>query len=372
MPTEPTPLAPPAEDLPEDLLEDLSRFRFSWAALPAVSAELPGSGGRIRAEPGDFRVSEVPLYEPSGGGSHAYALVEKEGLTTRDLVLALRQAGVPEKNVGVAGLKDKWAVTRQWLSVPNASAAALDALESLAGVTVLARSRHKNKLGIGHLRGNLFTVRVRGAGADAAARAEATLARLNEVGLPNYFGPQRFGRFGTNAVDGLRLLRGERVTGDHRLKRFFLSALQSQVFNHLLALRLERGLYHRLVSGDWARKHDTGGTFLVEDAGAESPRAERLEVSATLPLYGKKVKESPGEAGEVERAALAHFGLRPEDFRSRHGDRRLSRVRLAELSLSPHEDGYTVRFFLPKGSFATSLLRELMKVDIDVLADVDS
>jgi tRNA pseudouridine13 synthase len=276
---------------------------------------------------------------------------------------------VAERSIGVAGLKDKYAVTRQWLSVPNAQAAAFDALTALAEVSVLERSRHKNKLGIGHLRGNRFSVRVRQAEGDALERAGAILARLTAKGLPNYFGPQRFGRFGNNARDGLRLVRGEEVSGDHRLKRFFVTALQSQLFNRLLAMRLERGLYDGLVTGDWAKKHDTGGVFSVEDAKEESPRAERLEVSATFPLYGKKVKESPHEAGALEREALAHFGLRWLDFRSRRGDRRISRIRLEAPELHDHDDGYTVTFTLPKGVFATSLLREVMKVDIDQYED---
>jgi tRNA pseudouridine13 synthase len=342
--------------------EALARFRFSWDELPALTADLPGSGGLIRTAIDDFMVSEVPLYEPSGTGSHAYALVEKRGLTTKDLVVALGQAGVNEKNVGVAGLKDKYALTRQWLSVPNASAGAFEALEGMEGVVVLARSRHKNKLAIGHLRGNLFEIRVREA---EASKAQAILERLRALGLPNYFGPQRFGRFGSNAVDGFKLLRGEAVSGDHRLKRFFVSALQSHLFNHLLAMRLRRGIFNKLVRGDWAKKHDTGGVFLVEDAEAESPRAERFAVSATVPLYGKKVKESSYEAGELEREIMAYFGLSWLDFRGRHGDRRLSRIKLEDATLIPHDDGYTVKIFLPKGVFATSLLRELMKVEVD-------
>ena len=337
-------------------------FRFRWSDLPPLTAALPGSGGHIRTYLEDFTVEELPLYLPEGSGSHAYARVEKRGLTTRDLILALMQQGLKEKEIGVAGLKDKYAVTRQWLSVPNRHAAAFTALAELDGVEVLETSRHRNKLGIGHLRGNRFTVRVREG--DVAGAADV-LEVLEAQGVPNYFGPQRFGRFGTNAVDGLKLIRGEHVPGGHRLKRFFLSALQSLLFNHMLRGRLKRELYGGVVQGDWAKKRDTGGVFVVEDAEVEQPRAERGEISATLPLYGKKVKVSEFAAGMLEEETLTHFGLRWSDFTARKGSRRPSRIFLEGVVLTPEEDGYTLAFTLQKGSFATSVLREVMKIEVD-------
>src|SRR5690606_6293600 len=152
-------------------------------------------------------------------------------------------------------------------------------------------------------------ITVREVDAGAADRARAIVERLSETGSPNWFGPQRFGRFGTNAFDGWRIVRGEKVPGAHRLKRFFVSSLQSLLFNRWLAERIQAGTYQRVVEGDWARKHDTGGTFLVEDEEAESLRASRLEISTTFPLYGRKVKSSPGAAGEREAAALDDLGL---------------------------------------------------------------
>ncbi|HEX7004516.1 MAG TPA: tRNA pseudouridine(13) synthase TruD [Trueperaceae bacterium] len=340
-------------------------FTFRWSDFPPLTPGLPGTGGRIRVSADDFRVSEIPAYLPEGSGSHAYALVRKQGLTTRDLVLTLMEAGLAEKQIGVAGLKDKYAVTEQWLSVPQAHGHAFEALERREGVEILERSRHRNKLGIGHLHGNRFSIRIRDAVPDAARRAAAILAEVERRGLPNYFGPQRFGRFGTNAVDGLRLLRGESVPGGHRLQRFFLSALQSLVFNRIVALRLERGLFETVVPGDWARKHDTGGTFLVEDP-KESFRAERLEISATVPLYGRKVRQSSGMPGELEQRVLEGLGLRWLDFTGRRGDRRLSRLALGEISVTEEAPSVLrLDFVLPKGSYATSLLREVMKVEVD-------
>jgi tRNA pseudouridine13 synthase len=343
---------------------DPAVYTFRWNDYPPLTADMPGTGGRIRVEPEDFVVREVPAYEPEGSGSHAYALVRKRGLTTRDLVLALQRHGLEEKEIGVAGLKDKYAVTEQWLSVPQRRSDALAALEGMPGVEVLEQTRHRNKLGIGHLKGNSFTIRIRDPEPGADSNARAILAELERRGLPNYFGPQRFGRFGTNAVDGLRVLRGERVPGGHRLKRFFLSALQSLLFNRLVATRLERGLFDSVVVGDWARKHDTGGTFQVTDA-EDGQRARRLEISATIPLFGKKVRPSSGLPGQLEEEALAGLGLRWLDFTGRRGDRRLSRLALREARVSDEEGCLRLDFDLPKGSYATSLLREVMKVEVD-------
>ena len=365
--TERLPEAPARRTLDPELEAVLT---FRWADLDGVTPDLPGCGGRLRADPEDFVVRELPLYLPSGEGSHAYARVEKVGSTTRDLQRALVAAGVPIARIGVAGLKDKVARTEQWLSVPRShEVEAWAALEALDGVRVLETSRHGNKLGIGHLRGNAFRVRVRGGVPDGADRARAVAARLAEVGIPNYLGPQRFGRLGRNAVDGWRLVRGERVPGDVRLQRFFVSALQSQVFNLLLAERVRDGLYRALVAGDWARKHDTGGTFEVVDAEAESPRALALKVSATLPLHGKKVRLSGGAAGAREGRLLAALGLRWTDLVRRHGDRRSSRLAGVRVDVEAAGDDLWLAFELPKGSYATTLLRELLKVDVDAPLD---
>jgi tRNA pseudouridine13 synthase len=343
-------------------------LRFVWDDLPAVSSDLPGTGGSIRNSVEDFAVVELPSYLPDGKGSHLYLRVRKRGLTTRDLVLALTAAGPKESEIGVAGLKDKWAVTEQWLSIPHRHAAAVEALVDLEGVEILERSRHKNKLGIGHLQGNSFNVRIRGTVDGAAERAAAVADRLLAIGAPNYFGPQRFGRFGTNALDGLRLVQGERVPGGHRLQRFFVAALQSRLFNALLAERILRGRYREVLLGDWAKKHDTGGMFRIEEEEVLADalaRAQQLALSATLPLYGRKVRPSSGEAGALEAEVFGRFGLNWIDFSRRRGDRRPSRVRLDALEVVPEGDGLTLRFALPKGSYATSVLREVMKVGVD-------
>lgn len=340
---------------------DAPEWRFSWDDLPAATAGVGGTGGSLRASPDDFEVDEIPSYLPSGEGAHAYARIEKRDMTTMDVVAALERCGVPRGATGFAGQKDKRAVARQWLSVPAECAAAFKALDDVDGVSVLETSLHRNKLGLGHLRGNRFKVRARGAMPDWLPVAEQVLARLRRVGLPNYFGPQRFGSFNTNAADGLRLLAGERLPGGRRLHRFYMSALQAHIFNRMLKLRIEDGLYDAVVSGDTAQRHDSGGMFVVEDAAAETERARRLEISAALPLCGKKARPSPGDAGALEARVMADLGLEREHFRSVRGARRISRALVEDAALRPADDGYVAEFTLPKGAYATSLMRELMK-----------
>ncbi len=337
------------------------KLRFSWEDLPAASAHLPGTGGVLRANIEDFIVEEIPSYLPSGAGAHAYALIEKRGMTTQDVVSALADAGVPRGAVGYAGQKDKYAVARQWVSVPSDHAPAFQALDSVDGVSVLETSRHKNKLGIGHLRGNRFSVRVRSPRSDGETVAESVLAHLRKVGVPNYFGPQRFGSFNTNIEDGLRLIRGERMRIDRGMQRFYKSALQSHLFNRLLKIRMERGLYENVLTGERAQRHDSGGMFVVDDGESESERARRLEISATLPLFGRKVRISSGDAGLLEEQVLSEFDLEYAQFRNIPGARRISRLRLDDAVLTPTDDGYVLEFALPKGAYATSVLRELMK-----------
>jgi tRNA pseudouridine13 synthase len=345
------------------------KLAFDWNELPLVSGDLPGTGGRIRSELEDFQVTEVPAYPFDGEGEHLYLWLEKRGHTTKWILETIqRQMGIKPRDIGVAGLKDRHAITRQWISIPRKFEDRLEAL-NLEGLRLLETKVHSNKLGIGHLRGNIFKLRVRGSEPDAMARAQAILARLEVMGVPNYFGPQRFGNTGENAVRGLELVRNGRMRGPESipLKRFLIGSLQSLLFNHYVRLRLERGFYDSLLEGDVAKKHDTGGMFTVADPVLESPRAARLEVSATGPLHGKKVMPALAASKALEGEVLAAFELENADFKDRAGSRRITRIKMDGLKLEACEDGFWLEFTLPKGSFATVVLREVMKVNVDGL-----
>jgi tRNA pseudouridine13 synthase len=337
--------------------------------LPYVTAELPGSGGALRAAPEDFRVDEVPAYLPSGSGPHLYLLVEKRGRTTRDALRSLARAlGVQERDAGYAGLKDRDAITTQWLSFPVAKDPDPAALSS-AGLTVKAVSRHANKLRPGHVRGNRFEVVVRGGD---LARAQACAAALEARGMPGYFGPQRFGADGKNAETGRALLRGERTPEalragrDRFLRRLCISAFQSELFNLWLAARLEDGLFAAALAGDVMKKLDSGGLFTCEDPAADAPRVANFEISPAGPMFGHKLKAAGGDAAAREARILEGAGVGPEDWArgggEAEGTRRAARLPV-KAALEAECDGYRARFELPKGCYATVVMRELMKTE---------
>lgn len=335
--------------------------------LPFVTADVPGSGGTVRRSPEDFQVDEVPAYLPSGAGSHLYLRIEKRGRTTRDAVRTLAHAlGVPERDAGWAGMKDRDAVTTQWLSFPVARDPDPATLEA-PGLRVLEVSRHGNKLKAGHVRANRFAIAVRGGDlARAAAAADALAAR----GLPNFFGPQRFGVEGMNAVVGRALVLGEktpearRAGRDRFLRRLSLSAFQSSLFNRWLVERLADGLFATAITGDVLKKLDTGGLFTCEDPAVDGPRVARFEVAPAGPMFGHKLRPAAGEALAREERILAAEGIALADFArgggEAEGTRRPARLPVA-IALEALEDGYLARFELPKGSYATVVLRELVK-----------
>ncbi|MBI5546959.1 MAG: tRNA pseudouridine(13) synthase TruD, partial [Deltaproteobacteria bacterium] len=190
-----------------------------WAGAPLISRELPGTGGQVRASPEDFEVEEIPAYPPCGQGPHLFLWVEKRERNTRDVLQEIARAlKVPERELGVAGQKDRHALTRQLLSVPNVQAKRAEGLAG-EGWRVLWARPHGNKLKTGHLAGNRFRIRVRGCSPDAAARARAIADALERDGLPNLYGPQRFGRAGANVPLGRALVKGGQAPDLARARR---------------------------------------------------------------------------------------------------------------------------------------------------------
>ncbi len=362
--------------------------RLNWH-VPYLTDDLPGVGGVIRQEIEDFIVDEVPAYEPCGDGEHTYFRVEKRDISTMQLVQEIaRKLGVSSRAISYAGLKDARAVARQTLSAHFVPVEAIRQLD-LARARVLWVTRHRNKLRPGHLRGNRFTIRIRDVVADAEPRAAAILETLSARGVPNAYGPQRFGNRGDNQVVGYHLLHHDGSAlaqmgipyPSRRMQRFFISALQSALFNQVVALRIQDETLDTVILGDIARKEDTGGIFTVEDLSAERPRAEAWEISPTGPIYGYKMMEAQADAGELEARVLREAGLNLEDFRAvrARGLRRPLRYNPESLAwdVNPDADSkegdmLTVHFFAPKGSFATMLLRELMKTDAAWAEDEES
>lgn len=392
-----------------------------------LTAELPGTGGLFKETPEDFLVEEIPLYLPCGEGEHTYAVIEKRGITTLEAIRRLcRATGAPERDTGYAGMKDARGITRQTVSLPRVTPAELLGAQ-IPGIRVLTAERHRNKLRLGHLAGNRFLIRLRETVPDAADRARAIFDVLARRGIPNRFGEQRYGIQGNSHLMGRAMLAGDwrgavdllmgdpaKVEGERwrsaieayrrddlvgsldlfpghcrterdvlqrlikrpddferafhgvhpRLKKLYLSAFQSFLFDQVLEARLPA--IDRVMEGDLAWKHDNGACFLVTDAKAEAPRAERFEISPTGPLFGCRMTSPEGEPAALEKSLLDATGLTPAAFNlagglRMEGERRPLRVPLGEPELSCEDEDLVLRFLLPRGSYATAVLREVMK-----------
>jgi tRNA pseudouridine13 synthase len=317
---------------------------------------------RIAASPEDFVVDEEPLYPATGEGAHTFLRVEKRLRNTEEVARALaRLAGVRPGDVGYAGRKDRIAVARQWLSVPG-----LDPERALGcegdGFRVLEAVRHPHKLRTGQLRANRFELVVRELAAEQVEQAAARLEALVARGLPNRFGPQRFGRDGRNPDAARALLERGEAGRDRRAARFLLSALQAEVWNACLAARPLP--LDAVETGEVAFLHASGASFVVEDEVRESARAVRFEISAAGPLFGTHLLPATGAPGQRERAVFAAHGI-PETLRlprglRLRGARRPIRVR-PEAARCERAGADAVRlcFTLPPGSYATVLVDAL-------------
>lgn len=333
-----------------------------------ISAELPGSGGTLSNDPADFVVEELLPYAANGSGEHVFVHIEKINLTTPEAASRVSKA-LKLGEASWAGMKDRAAIARQWLSFALPITAPLPEKIELEGVRVLEMIRHQHKLRRGHIRANRFAITIRNGD---AARASAALDLIRRTGVPNTFGPQRFGRDGDNADRAALFIRGDaRPPRDRRLRDLLVSALQSAIFNRVLAQRIERGWFATALLGDVMQKHDTGGLFDVADPSAEQPRVDRLEISPTAILPGKKARQGSGAMRELEAEAMKSSGVSDEDLaRFADGTRRTLRYPLdadAKITALTQDaidaNGYRLEVTLPSGAYATVLLDELVKPD---------
>jgi tRNA pseudouridine13 synthase len=330
--------------------------------LPRAHGAAPARGV-IRSEPEDFQVEELLGFEPDGAGEHLLVLVEKRSANTHWVARVLAKlAGVAPADVGYAGAKDRHAVARQWFSVhlaarPEPDWKGLDA----EGVRVLSSARHRRKLRRGAHSGNAFRLRVRA----LEGERDALAARLRTVaaeGVPNYFGPQRYGH--ANLVAARELFAGSRLP---RVQRgFALSAARSALFDAVLAARVTDATWNRLRPGDAANLAGSASWFTVDavDAALED-RVRRMDVHPTGPLWGRGEPQSAGEVRMLERSIADAQG----DFRRGLEDagleqaRRALRVVPARLGWEVGRDEAVLGFELPPGAYATSVLRELIDAE---------
>ena len=337
--------------------------------IPFLTAHIAPVDATFKAAPEDFEVHELPAYRPSGSGDHVMAGIEKRDLTTPEAVARLcREVDADPSTAGWAGLKDRHAVTRQWVSLFGVAPARLQGIE-IDGIRVLEAVPHRHKLRTGHLRGNRFRVRLHDVDPSGIQRLRRVLAEIETVGLPNYFGPQRFGRDRDNADRALTWVSGERRAPRQAFQRKLeMSALQADLFNGAVAARVRDRALGTVIPGDLMKRHDTGGLFVVEDGLSEAQeRADRAEISATGPIFGAKMPWPAGEARAGEEALLSTRGLTLAQLekwkRAGAGTRRFVRVFVSEIGAIVNDTTVNLDFTLPAGTYATILVREIRKRD---------
>lgn len=330
-------------------------------ALPLIE-ETASAAVLFREDSDGFEVEEVPAYLPSGEGEHLYLHVEKRDLSTGAFVRRLiERFGLDEREVGYAGRKDERGVTRQWLSVPARKVEPeLPAVEQL-GVRVVSAGRHNNKLRLGHLRGNRFTIRLAPDHIDVA-RLQARAAVVGR-GVPNVFGAQRFGVGGSTLAQAVTFLaRGRPARG--KRDEFLISALQSALFNAWLAARVDAGTWRSPLDGDMLEKVVNGAPFQCANPAEDAERAARGEVVVAGPLVGRAMRSAARDALTFESQCWERLGI-PMDALLAHpalsvGARRPACVAPADLEVTSSPAAVTVQFSLGKGAYASVVLRALL------------
>lgn len=316
-----------------------------YTTLPQWPNAYPASGASatLKLLNEDFIVTELPLQLPSGAGEHIWLDVEKNGANTAFVAQRLAEAaGVQEWDVGYAGLKDRYAITRQWFSIylPKGETPDLTGLQH-PEFKVLGESRHVKKLRPGDLQGNRFRIVLRDVSGDRDA-IEANLQAVASQGVPNYFGAQRFGFEGGNVEQGRAMLAREIRVRNPKKKGIYLSAVRSFVFNEVLALRIQQGLWGKTLPGDVM--HETGGP--------------------TGPLWGRGRVITTDEAQALENGVAGRHAILCDGMEHAGLDqeRRALVASPAEMSWEwPQADQLLLTFSLPAGNYATSVLSEILR-----------
>ena len=404
-----------------------------------------GTDGIIRQSNEDFYVEEVLLEQPTGEGPNTWLLIEKNGRTTLDVVLDIaKNLHISRKRTGFAGMKDRSAITKQWLCVSNITPEELpDFNEILYNVKVLDVKQNQKKLRIGQLKGNKFRLNIHNTldPVNDKIIAEEVLESLKETGVPNYYGFQRFGEVRSNthlvgkclvesnikkAVDTYignpsdgeydqiyqarllydegklkesyelmpksmryekymlkELIRSEDKHGEilekdyikaieslpKPLKRMFVNAYESELFNKIVNERSKIGInkYYPgdiIIDGDERWIHEIDENTIQDDI-------DNFTLNPTAPLIGSKVPLADGKQGEIERKVIEEENITQESFEcpktpklGSHGIRRSVRFKISDTKVEQTDDGIIVEFFIPKGCYATAVLREIMKKNV--------
>ena len=344
------------------------------ALAPPRAHGAPLAVAVLRATPADFVVEEDLGFAPAGSGQHLLLRVRKRNANTQWVARELaRIAGCRPGEVGYAGLKDRRAIAIQWFSVPQPRAPVSWSALRNAEFEVLEAHPHTRKLPRGALAGNRFVVRIGATQGEDARLADGLALRLADIarrGVPNYFGPQRFGRDGANLSRAGEELR--RLAPPER--GFILSAARSALFNAVLAARVADGSWEHLEAGDLANLDGRGSVFPVDGADDTlGGRCQRLEIHPTGPLWGEGAPATLARVLELEVRLAARF---PQESAlcvaaGMAQERRSLRLAVRELSSECEAQALVLKFRLVRGGFATAVLRELIEAppDADALPD---
>ena len=331
----------------------------------------------------NFIVEEIPLYPFAHTGEWLMLKVRKKGLTTNEMLNKISSStGIKKRDIGYAGLKDKDGMTIQWISVPRKYRDKINKFED-KNIKILEQDLHRNKLKIGHLKGNKFFVRLKKVLPVDAKKIDSVLKEIKEYGMPNFFGYQRFGKFGNNFEDGKAIIEGEKFIKNRRMEKFLISAYQSKLFNDWLAERIrlsnifdlsekellmagyEKELIKfvkaqkhpfKLLPGDVMSHYPMGKYFYLENL-EDSDRFYKKDISITGLLPGKKVIRAKDKAREIEE--------KYDELIPANGDRRIAWIfpEILEKRYLKDYAHYELVFVLPKGAYATVLI-DLLKEGI--------
>ena len=324
----------------------------------------PKQTALLKAECADFVVKEQLGYDMSGDGEFVALKVRKTDCNTLFVGEQLAKfAGISARNMSYAGLKDRKAVTEQWFSLQMPGQPTPDFSQfSLEGVEILDVTRHQRKIRIGSLQGNHFEILLRNA--EETDELKERLDFLAKNGFPNYFTEQRFGRDGNNLTQALRWANGEIKVKDRNKRSFYLSAARSEIFNLIVAKRIELGLAQQVLNGDILQLNGSHSWFVVdesEDLAQLQQRLAQQDVLLTAPLIGEEEKSAVDFEHEIFAQHQALFDLMRQE--------RMKAARRAILMQPQHfqwqfePNGLRLQFALPAGSYATALIRELVNVE---------
>ncbi|MEZ5536548.1 MAG: tRNA pseudouridine(13) synthase TruD [Thiolinea sp.] len=325
----------------------------------AYSAPLQG---RFRVNPEDFQVDEQMDIDLSGNGEHLWLKVRKTGANTDWVAKQLAQAaGVPHKDVGYAGLKDRHAVTTQWFSLQLPGVADPDFSALPAEIEILEQQRHDKKLKRGALSSNRFTLVLREIEGDIAEATEIC-RQISQHGVPNYYGVQRFGHNFGNLHKAERWFKGEFKPKQRNQRSLYLSAARSWIFNNVLSERVKQGNWNRHLDGD-VFMFEGGNAWFADDGSAElEQRLAAQEIHPTGVLWGRGVLASQGLVQALETEQAAQFpvfcaGLEKQGLKQ---ERRALRIKISDLSCEVMDEAtLQLSFELPPGAYATVLLEQL-------------